>query len=135
MLCFSLDIVELSILYSKSFGFLLYPPLPVLTRDRPIMLFLPIMLCCSAHKIYLLCSKLCSTIRIMLSLLSLLILYMNKSIATYSRQFRKTALLECIYRWQLNTLHALFGNDCSIRAYQSFVAIFQKYFLLCWHYA
>ena len=38
------------------------------TRDWPIMLiFLPIMLCCSAHKIYLLCSR----IRIVLSLLSL----------------------------------------------------------------
>ena len=41
-------------------------------RDRPIMLiFLPIMLCCTAHKIYLLCSKLCSRIRIVLSLSSL----------------------------------------------------------------
>ena len=43
-------------------------------RDRPIMLmFLPIMLCCSAHKIYLLCSKLCSRIKIVLSLLSLFV--------------------------------------------------------------
>ena len=43
-------------------------------RDRPIMLnFLPIMLCCSAHKIYLLCSKLCSIIKIVLSLLSLFV--------------------------------------------------------------
>ena len=42
-----------------------------ITRDWPIMLiFLPIILCCSAHKIYLLCSKLCSRIRIVLSLLS-----------------------------------------------------------------
>ena len=29
----------------------------------------------------------------------------------------------------------LLDNDCSIRVYQSFVAIFQKYFLICWHYA
>ena len=36
-------------------------------RDRPIMLIiLPIMLCCSAHKIYLLCSKLCSRIELCL---------------------------------------------------------------------
>ena len=49
------------------------PSGPVTTnRDQPIMLiFSPIMLCCSAHKIYLLCSKLCSRIRIVLSLLSL----------------------------------------------------------------
>ena len=33
-------------------------------------LFLPIMLWCSAHKDYLLCSKLCSRIRVVLSLLS-----------------------------------------------------------------
>ena len=33
--------------------------------DRPIMLifYVPIMLCCSAHKIYLLCTILCSRIR------------------------------------------------------------------------
>ena len=48
-------------------------PAPI-TRDRPIMLiFLPIMLCCSAHKIYLLCSKLCSRIRIVVSLLSVFV--------------------------------------------------------------
>ena len=34
-------------------------------RDQLIML---IMLCCSAHKIYLLCTKLCSRIRIVLNL-------------------------------------------------------------------
>ena len=44
----------------------------IFIRDRPIMLiYLPIMLCCSAHKIYLLCSILCSSIRIVLGLLSL----------------------------------------------------------------
>ena len=42
-----------------------------LVRDRPIMLiFSPIILCCSAQKFYLLCSKLCSRIKIVLSLLS-----------------------------------------------------------------
>ena len=46
----------------------------VFSRDRPIMLIiLPIMLCCSAHKIYLLCSR----IRIVLSLLSLFIIIQN----------------------------------------------------------
>ena len=44
----------------------------ILIRDQPIMLiFSPIMLCCSAQKFYLLCSKLCSRIRIVLSVLSL----------------------------------------------------------------
>ena len=39
----------------------------VCVRDRPIMLIiLPIMLYCSAHKIYLLCSKLCSRIELCL---------------------------------------------------------------------
>ena len=31
-------------------------------------------------------------------------------------------------------LYVLLNNDCSIRVYQSFVSIFQKYILLCWHY-
>ena len=47
----------------------------------------------------------------------------------------KTVLLGCIFKWQQNTLHVLLDNDYSVRVYQSFVAIFQKYFLLCWHYA
>ena len=48
-------------------------------RDWPIMLiFLPIMLCCSAHKIYLLCPKLWSRIRIVLSLY--VQICMNKSL-------------------------------------------------------
>ena len=34
-----------------------------------------------------------------------------------------------------NTLHVHLDNDRSIRVYQLFVAIFQKYFLLCWNYA
>ena len=46
----------------------------ITSRDQPIMLiFLPIMLRCSAQKSYLLCSKLCSRIRIVLSLLSLFV--------------------------------------------------------------
>ena len=47
----------------------------------------------------------------------------------------ETVLLGCIYKCQQNTLYVFIGNDCSIRIYQSFVASFQKYFLLCWHYA
>ena len=53
----------------------------------------------------------------------------------YSRQFRKAVLSGCIYKAQQNTLYVLLNNDCSIRVYQLFVAIFQKYFLLCWPYA
>ena len=50
-------------------------------RDWPIMLIIsPIMLCCTAHKIYLLCSKLCSRITIIvLSLLSLFVTGFEKS--------------------------------------------------------
>ena len=45
--------------------------IPLAGRDRPIMLILsPIMLCCSAQNFDLLCSILCSRIRIVLSLLS-----------------------------------------------------------------
>ena len=40
--------------------------------------------------------------------------------------FRKTVLLGCIYKWQQNTLYVLLVNDCSIRVYQSFDAIFKK---------
>ena len=46
----------------------------IANRDQPIMLiFLPIMLCFSAHKIYLLCSKLFTRMEIALSLLSLFV--------------------------------------------------------------
>ena len=51
------------------------------------------------------------------------ILLKNKNCA-YS--FKKTVLLECISKWQQNTLHVLLDNDYSIRVYQSFVAIFQN---------
>ena len=36
-----------------------------------------------------------------------------------------------IAKWQQNTPQVLLDNDCSIRVYQSFVIIFQNYFLLC----
>ena len=91
------------------------------------------MLCCSAHKIYLLCSRI-----IVLSLLLL-----NKSLL-YSRQFRVTVLLGCIYNGSVGSLR-------QVKAYQSyaFVAIFKhiSYYAgimlnafsdllcskLCWH--
>ena len=57
-------------------------------------------------------------------------------ITTYSRQFRETVLLGCIrVNLQQSTLQVPLDNDCLIRVYQSFAAIFQKYFLLCWHYS
>ena len=40
-----------------------------------------------------------------------------------------------IWTYLQMAVSALLDNDCSIRVYQLFVAIFQKYFLLCWHYA
>ena len=100
-----------------------------------LCLFLPIMLCCScAHKIYLLCSKLCSRLKFVLSLLSLFVCKFAW-ISHYSANTVERLLLGCIYKWQQNTLYVVLDNDCPIRVYQSFVAIFQKYFLLCWHYA
>ena len=64
---------------------------------------------------------------------SIITIYMP--LTTYSRQCRNTVLLGCIYKWQQNALYALLHSDCSIGVYQSFAAIFQKYFQLCWHYA
>ena len=54
---------------------------------------------------------------------------MNKSQFTADNLER--LLLGCIYKWQQNTPYVLLDNDCSITVYQSFVAILQKYFLLC----
>ena len=78
-------------------------------------------------------------------MLTLLSLYMHEKVNTYIRQFRKTVLLGCIHKWQQIHLH----NDCSIRVYQSFVAIFKIFPImldimlnafsdllctkLCWH--
>ena len=94
--------------------------------------FLTITLCYNAHKIYLLCSKLWSRIRIVLSLLS-------DSLFIYKMQFRKTNLLKM-------ALYVLLDNDCLIRVYQSFVVIFKIFPIvlalclmlsvtskLCWH--
>ena len=50
-------------------------------------------------------------------------------------------ILERLFYWGVfingSKMHCMFyiDNDCSIRVYQTFVIIFQKYFLLCWHYA
>ena len=98
-------------------------------RDQPIMLifYLLAMLCCSAYKVYLLCSILCSRIRIVLSLLSLFI-YKFAWISHYSRQCTKTGLLGCVYKCHQIMLYVLLKNNCLIRVYQSFVAIFKKIF-------
>ena len=56
-------------------------------KDQPIMLtFLPIMLCCSAHKICLICSILCSRKRIVLSLFSLFIYKFTWILSDYIEQ-------------------------------------------------
>ena len=52
---------------------------------------------------------------------------MDKQVTTHNRQFRKTVLLGCIYKWLKNTLYVLLDNDRSITVYQSFAAIFQNY--------
>ena len=44
----------------------------------------------------------------------------------------KDCFIKVYYKRQQNTcMHVLLDNDCSVRAYQSFVAIFQTYFLSC----
>ena len=54
--------------------------------------------------------------------------FMYKIAQTSHKQFRKTVLLGCIYTWQQNTLCVLLDNNCSIRVYQYFGAIYQKLF-------
>ena len=88
-----------------------------------MLIFVPIMLCCSAHKIYLLCSKLCSR-RIVLSLLS--IIYSCYYQYLYANFHNKSTLIVdnvFIRVYKQNALYVLLDNDCSIREYQSFVAI------------
>ena len=61
-----------------------------------MLLFLPIMLCCSALEIHLLCSILCSRTRIFVRLFMVSI---YKQFTTYihvTESFIKTVLLECI---------------------------------------
>ena len=50
---------------------------------------------------------------------------MNKSLLI-ADNLGRLILLGCIYKWQQNTLYALLDNDCSIRVYQSFVAVLQN---------
>ena len=64
-----------------------------------ICLFLPIMLWCSALKIYLLCSILCLRARIIARLYTSL----HEQFTTCSKQFIKTVLLECINEWYQST--------------------------------
>ena len=57
-------------------------------RDQPIMLlFSPIMLCCSALKIYLLCSILCSVTKIAVRVLCYLCKSLQEQLITCSRTF------------------------------------------------
>ena len=81
-----------------------------------LCLFLPIMLCCSAHKIYLSCSKLCLRIRNVLSLFSLFMyiqVCMNKLLLI--TQFRKTVLLGCLYKWQKTQLPGIFSKTMTVQ--------------------
>ena len=91
-----------------------------------MLLFLSIMLCCSALKIYLLCSILCRTI-ILVRVLCYLYTSLYEQITTCSRQLRKTVLLECIYEWCPSIPLDLSNDDCFIRVYRSFTSIFHKH--------
>ena len=98
-------------------------------KDQPIMLlFLSIMLCCSALKIHPLCSVLCSRTIIVVRLLWYLYTILHEQFTKCNRKFVKTVLLECIdERYQVH--HVQSYDDCSIRVYRSFTTIFHKLML------
>ena len=73
-------------------------------RDQPYYAYLAAMLCCSAHKLYWMYSKLYSRIRIVLRLF---IYKFTKEVTTYIWQFWMTVLLGYVYH--------------SIRVYQWFL--------------
>ena len=90
-------------------------------RHQPIMLiFPPIMLCCSAQNFDLLCS--CKND---------LCLKSDCSIRVYSL----VSYVECF----ITVYPVLHRNnkygECFIRVYRSLLIFFAKHFLLCWHYA
>ena len=107
-------------------------------------LFLPIILCCSALKIYLLRSILSSITRIVI-ILCYLYTSLHNSLLHVADCLRKIVLLECIYEWYQNNVvfnhtmtvlleyinHLL---EFSISALILLLMYF-TYFLLCWHYA
>ena len=66
-------------------------------KDQPnMLLFLSIMLCCSALKIHLLYSILCSRTIIVVRLLWYLYTILHEQFTKCNRKFVKTVLLECI---------------------------------------
>ena len=80
-----------------------------------MLIFSPIMLCCSAQNFDLLCSC-------MLKILTVLLEYIHKVIDVV------TVLLEYI-KFNNNC------GECSIRVYRSLLIFLTKHFLLCWYYA
>ena len=80
-----------------------------------MLLFLSIMLCCSALKIHLLCSR-----------TRILAYNFAWQFTTCSRQFLyRAVLLECINETQ----YPLSYDDYSIRVYQLFTTIFHKFLM------
>ena len=66
------------------------------TTDQPLMLlFFPIMLCCSALKVHLLCSILCSRTGTVVRLLCFLYAIFMRNSLDVADNFIKTVLLEC----------------------------------------
>ena len=96
---------------------------------------LPIMLCCSAHNIHLLCSKLCSRIILVLSLLSLFIyiqICMSKSLLKADNLERLIYVLGCIYKLYV-VFVAIFKNisyytGIMLNAFSDLLCS-----ILCWH--
>ena len=96
-----------------------------------MLLFLPIMLCCSALKIHLLCSILYAQEQGLLSDYMLFIYNFARTIHYMPQTiFIKTFLLECVNEWFQVYHYALSHDDCSIRVYRSFTTIFHKCLIL-----
>ena len=102
-----------------------------------MFLLLPIMPWCSALKIYLLCSILYLRTRTSIVVRITFMVYLYTSLHeqfTTCGQFKKDCLIR-VYLWMvfkysyLLPRYALSYDDCSIRAYQSFITIFHT----CWH--
>ena len=86
------------------------------TRDQPIMLlFLPIMLCCSALKITYYAQYYAQEQELLSDYYAIYIQICMKNTLHVANNFKKTDLLECIKEWYENRLS---HDDCSIKVYQ-----------------
>ena len=119
----------------------------IIGRDQPIMLlFLTIMLCCNALKIYLLCSLLCSRTRIVVRLLYFLCASLQKQLITCTRILLERLFYQSVFaignKYNHNPDHTmtvlLEYIDHLLKIFINaliLLLMYFIYFLLCWHYA